>query len=277
MPLAELTFIALDSETAGLSPLGSRLIELGAVRFRVDGSDITTFSQLIDPGEPIPPDAQRVHGITDMMVRGQCSLAEVLPRFLEFLGSPQTILLAHDARFDLQFLAIAIVRLGLPPLAHRMIDTRGLARTLCPSLPSYTLEVVAQALGICHGGLHRALPDALLVKEVFQALLRGQSAPTSLADLLAVSPPLSFADAQVFPLDPSPALGDLGVALAKRCPLRIVYAGGLPESKPRTVTPSVLLQWRGIAYLAAWCHRDRKEKLFRLDRIRQCWLDGGSL
>ena len=78
--LTNITFLAFDTETTGLQPIVQRLVEVGAVRFRLDGNDTATFQQLIDPNIPIPPEVQRVHGITDAMVRGKPAIEHVLPR-----------------------------------------------------------------------------------------------------------------------------------------------------------------------------------------------------
>jgi DNA polymerase III epsilon subunit family exonuclease len=106
--LTDITFVAFDTETTGLFPIRHRLVEIGAVHFRLDDHELATFEQLIDPQIPIPREVQQVHGITDTMVRGQSTVEQVLPRFIEFLGPCDTILLAHNAPFDLGFLAIAL-------------------------------------------------------------------------------------------------------------------------------------------------------------------------
>ena len=67
--LTDITFLAFDTETTGLQPIVHRLVEVGAVRFRLDGHETATFQQLIDPHLPISPEVQHVHGITDRMVR----------------------------------------------------------------------------------------------------------------------------------------------------------------------------------------------------------------
>jgi DNA polymerase III subunit epsilon len=55
----------------------------------------------------VPNDIQRVHGITDQMVQGKPTIDQILPQLIEFLGLPDTILLAHNVPFDLSFLAMA--------------------------------------------------------------------------------------------------------------------------------------------------------------------------
>ena len=85
-PLSEVEFVAFDLETTGLFPVVNRIVEFGAVRFRLDGREIGTWEQLVDPECLIPPGVTEIHGITDVMVRGQPTLAQALPGFLDFLG-----------------------------------------------------------------------------------------------------------------------------------------------------------------------------------------------
>ena len=55
----------------------------------------------------VPKDVQPVYGITDTMVRGKPTIDQMLPQLIEVLGLSDTILLAHNAPFDLSFLAMA--------------------------------------------------------------------------------------------------------------------------------------------------------------------------
>ena len=274
--LDEVTFVAFDTETTGLVAIAGKLIEVGAVRFRADGQELETFVQLIDPQDPIPAEAQRVHGITDAMVRGQPTVEHVLPSFLDFLGSSDTILLAHNARFDVDFLGVSMLRVGLDFPGHRIVDTLPLAQTRGPLLSNYKLTSVAAALRATQREQHRALADARLVKYVFLALLRQMSDTATVLDLSRLAAPLTFHDSQVSKIQPPPAFRDLAIALEEGCAIAMVYAAGARHTRPRMVTPRVLLEWNGTAYLAAYCHIDRKDKMFRLDRIRRCWLSGSG-
>ena len=165
--LTDITFVALDTETTGLFPIMHRLVEIGAVRFRLDGRETGDFQQLIDPHIPIPPEVQQVHGITDAMVRRKPTIEHVLPQFIEFLGESDTILLAHNAPFDLSFLAMALIRLGIAYPLHSLFDTLEMARRLYPTWHSHSLEHVATRLKVANKAEHRALSDARLVKDIF--------------------------------------------------------------------------------------------------------------
>jgi DNA polymerase III epsilon subunit family exonuclease len=270
--LTNITFVAFDTETTGLQPIVHRLVEVGAVRFRLDGHETATFQQLIDPNIPIPPEVQRVHGITDAMVRGEPAIDRVLPHFIEFLGVPDTILLAHNAPFDLGFLAMALTRLGITYPPHDVFDTLEMTRRLYPTWPSHRLEHVATRLNVANRAEHRALSDARLVKNVFLELLRHIPTVTSIADLVRISPLLSFTDAPVFAIEPPAGFEALSTAMTERCTITIIYEHGWPRPQPRTITPRLMLEVHGVAYVIAHCHLSHAERTFRLDRIRECWL-----
>jgi predicted DNA-binding transcriptional regulator YafY len=59
-------------------------------------------------------------------------------------------------------------------------------------------------------------------------------------------------------------------AIAAGGKVTIEYAGGTRGVTPRTITPSRFEQKGGQTYVLAFCHLDRFEKSFRLDRIRCC-------
>ena len=110
--IKNITFVAFDLETTGLTPVVDRIVEIGAVRFRA-GEVLDTFQTLVDPEMPISPGATGKNGVTDDMVKGQPTIDKVLPGFMDFLG--QDIPMAHHAPFDVGFLTYDISRLNLTP------------------------------------------------------------------------------------------------------------------------------------------------------------------
>lgn len=266
--LSNTTFVAFDTETTGLRPISSSLVEIGAIKFRLDGSDVDVFSELIDPEEPIPAEVQGVHGITDGMVRGKPRVEDLLPRFLDFLGPSDNILLAHNALFDLGFIVLDLFRARMSLPGHRVFDTVTLARTLIPFLPGYRLQGLCAALEISKGQEHRALSDARLVKGLFLKLLERSEGVGTVAELASLARPIGFADAKVSRMEAPPGFEDLGMALEEELPVEIAYMGGTKGPEPRRVTPRVIVESDGIMYLAAFCHVDGKNKMYRLSRIR---------
>jgi DNA polymerase III epsilon subunit family exonuclease len=264
--------VAFDTETTGLFPIMHRLVEIGAVRFRLDGRELATFEQLIDPHIPIPREVQQVHGITDRMVRGQSTVEQVLPHCIEFLGPRDTILLAHNAPLDLGFLAMAHTRLGIAYPPHDVCDTLDIARGLYPMWPSHSLENAATRLKFANRAEHRALSDARLVKDIFLAMLKDMPTVNTIADVMGVSQPLTFADAPVFAIEPPAGFEALSTAITEQCMITIVYEHGWQRPTPRMITPPLVLEVRGVAYVIAHCRVSDAERTFRLDRIRGCWL-----
>jgi len=166
--------VAFDVETTGLSPnMGHRIIEVGAVRI-VSGSFVEEFHSLIDCGGSISMSAQRIHGITPAMLRGQPPPAVVFASFRAFIS--QATLAAHNVRFDLSFLRNEFGGLGWP-LPNRAMCTLEACRSRLYMLPNYRLETVARRLlGPLPQDtrLHRALGDARLVARVWVALGEGK-------------------------------------------------------------------------------------------------------
>jgi DNA polymerase-3 subunit epsilon len=267
LELEQGVFIAFDTETTGLYPVGARLVEIGATRFDAGGERIADFEHLIDPEMPIPPDAQSVNGITDEMVKGEPTVEAVMPAFIDFLDGLDNMLVAHNAPFDLEFLGVDMLRLGMALPRHTVFDTCLMAQAILPGLRSYRLEALAVVLGISSSQRHRALSDAEMTKEVFLTLLRRTPRIRTVADLAYVTPPLSFERARAYQAEPPAGLDPLGAAIERRSPVEIVYDGGSKGAEPRMVTPRALLRYRGYVYLAAYCHLDGKEKMYRLDRI----------
>lgn len=196
-PLVDATFVVVDLETTGGKPGAEEITEIGAVKSR-GGEVIGEFATLINPGRPIPPFITRLTGITTAMVYGAPRIDRVLPAFFDFLGtSPDTVLVAHNARFDLGHLKAAAAAQDLPFPKVRSLDTVALARRLIgrDETPNYKLATLAGLVGTSTSPTHRALDDAKATEELLQFLL-GRLGPlgvTHLEDLATVTDPVPLA------------------------------------------------------------------------------------
>jgi DNA polymerase-3 subunit epsilon len=162
--------VILDLETTGFSPhRGDRVIEIGAVAI-ICGEIVAEFQSLIRVPRSIPWQVSQVHGITGAMLVGQPLPEEIFPEFCNFIDG--SILVAHNARFDLTFLRYELRRLGMA-LDNRHRCTLELARRHLPHLPDHRLATVARhLLGPlpAETRLHRALDDARLTARVWMAM-----------------------------------------------------------------------------------------------------------
>lgn len=268
-PLASVSFVAFDLETTGLFAIACHIVEIGAVRFTLDGGELGQFEQLIDPECLIAAKVTRIHGITDTMVQGEPTIVDVLPQFIDFLGDPSTVLLAHNAMFDLSFLGLALTKQGLAFPAHAVIDTLDLAQKCVCGSPSFRLEDLAIHLGLAEFEDHRGLSDARLVAKLFQTIVTRAPQLRTIGDLLDLSYSLSFRDGGSTSVNSLSGYDELTLAIEEQRTVVMVYDGGTKGAAHRRITPRELVKSSGRSYLCAFCHKDQTEKTYRLDRIRE--------
>ena len=168
--LAELSYTVFDTETTGLAPSqGDEIIAIGAVRI-VNGRVLAheAFEQLIDPQQPLTAVATQITGIETAMLKGQPKIATILPLFHRYCED--TVLVAHNAAFDMRFLQLKEDASGVR-FSHPVVDTLLLSAVLHPALESHKLEAIAERLGVSVIGRHTALGDAMVTAEVFLKMI----------------------------------------------------------------------------------------------------------
>ncbi|MCL5046660.1 MAG: exonuclease domain-containing protein, partial [Actinobacteria bacterium] len=148
--------MAFDLETTGVDPQSDEIIEIAAVRVR-GGQVVGEFSELCDPGRPIPLKIRRLTGISPEMLDGKPAAAQVLPAFLSFAGGGP--LVAHNSDFDRSFLVNQLARIGRT-MTCQVYDSLELARILLPLARNHRLGSLAAELGLPLEQGHRALDDA---------------------------------------------------------------------------------------------------------------------
>jgi DNA polymerase III subunit epsilon len=187
-PLAEVTFVVVDLETTGGSPNDSAITEIGAVKVR-GGEVLGEFQTLVDPGCAIPPYISVLTGITTAMVTAAPRIDAALPAFLEFARG--TVLVAHNAPFDLGFLKAACGATGVPWPQPASVDTAVLARRLLTrdEVPNCKLATLAPYFRTTTEPCHRALADARATVDVLHGLFErlGPLGITTLEELTTLS------------------------------------------------------------------------------------------
>lgn len=168
--LFDTTFVVFDLETTGLKAGEDQILEIGAAKVR-GGTVLETFSELIDPGAPIPDYITTLTGITDADVADKPQIGTVLPRFFELARN--TIWVAHNAKFDLGFLRQASADLDIAWPSPQVVDTLELSRRLIErsKVGRYRLSNLAKFVGSPVRPSHRALDDALATADVLHYLI----------------------------------------------------------------------------------------------------------
>lgn len=264
--LSSLTFVAFDTETTGIWAASNRLVEVAGVKFRFGREETETFSELINPRREISDEVIRVHGITNEMVASADTAGEVLKRFVEFCG-PDSILIAHNAPFDISHVGCELDRYNIPAGDNMILDTVEIYRRYFPGLSSYSLLSLAKEFKVAESQSHRALADAEIVHNLFvHASERFPRVDSE--DRLRVSFKVSaMSDWQPEEVQLPGEYADIKRAIDERLPLEIHYAAeGHPPSH-RTIRPLQVHVLRDRFYINAWCERTESERTFRLDRI----------
>ena len=190
MLVSNVTFVVFDTETTGFSPTSDRMVELGVVKFR-NGKILEDKSWLINPQRHIPYWATKVHSITDEDVKKQPTFKDVYPEFLEFISG--SVLMAHNARFDIAFLSEEARRAKLELPRNLVIDSLSLFRRWFPKSKSHSVEEVAKYTEVETAVLHRAMADSMYVFLIFDKGLQSKAAGIKLRDIYAdCGGPLKF-------------------------------------------------------------------------------------
>ncbi|MDR0994164.1 MAG: exonuclease [Verrucomicrobiota bacterium] len=149
-------YMCVDIETTGFDPEYDDIIELAAVRVHA-GSVSKSFSSLVNPGHSLDSFITDLTGITDEMLSTAPPIREVLPQFLSFVGS--SVLVAHNANFDINFLYDNSIRCGLSPLNNDFIDTMRISRNVFKEERHHRLKDLVLRFGIPCEVEHRSLSD----------------------------------------------------------------------------------------------------------------------
>ena len=185
-PLSEVTFVVVDLETTGGKPVDAGITEIGAVKVR-GGEVLGEYQTLVNPGTPIPPFIAALTGITDRMLAGAPSVTAAVAGFWEFARG--TVLVAHNAPYDISFLRGACERADLPWPAPRVVDTARLARRAIArdEVRNCKLETLSRFFKSPTPPCHRALDDARATVAVLHGLMErmGPLGVYCLEDLIA--------------------------------------------------------------------------------------------
>ena len=262
---SEVYFAFLDVETTGLDPVsGDKICEIAVIK-TIDGQVADEFVTIVNPGRNIPERAISIHGITQVMVNRAPLFRDIAKDLLDFLND--TVIVAHNAKFDLEFLSSELKNLNQSLPDNEVIDTLGIARRYY-SFPSNSLGEIARYIGLPIDEEHRALADVTTTKDIFEYFLKDLERRgirlKRLKDILKLqgkSVELQTTNELVLPTEIEQALRDKGK-------LEIKYLSAYKEeTSVRVIEPFDISVSKANTYIHAYCHLRKERCTFRLDRI----------
>lgn len=259
--LFSVDFCAIDLETTGVNPAFNRIVEIGAVKFRMDGT-MESFHSLVNPCVPMPDNVIRIHGITDSMVSTAPVIDEILDNFNEFIKG--SVLVIQNPRFDLSFIDRAFKTHSIQSQPLWALDTVRLAKKYFTGLPNHKLSTLADHLGIdCKK--HRALDDAIVCMKVFLEVLKGKgiSRDSCLDDIM------SLHGECVHPGISTPQIKNREVwkriSIGEKVTIRYRDSDG--NITKRNILPKEFISYGRKNYILAHCYLRNSERCFMASRI----------
>jgi len=169
--LKDIEFCALDLETTGVNPAYNKIVEIGAVKFRLNG-EISRYQTLVDPEVTIPHNVIRIHGITNSMVKDSPRIEELLSDFSDFMKD--SVLVIQNPRFDLSFIDSVFRKNHIELKGLSALDTVRMSKKHFSELPNHKLGTLARHLKLDLQS-HRALDDAIACMHVFLKVLEDEN------------------------------------------------------------------------------------------------------
>jgi DNA polymerase-3 subunit epsilon len=262
-PLNEITFALFDVETTGLSPAyGHRICEVACLCVR-DGVETGRFESLVDPERAITAGAFRVNRITPEMLAGAPPFSAIAEPLLALMED--SVLVAHNAPFDLGFLAKEMEITNLAPPKGPIVDTLALSRRIYRSA-SHSLSAITRTLQLPVEPTHRAMSDVQATRNLLDKMLDDLESRWNVSTLAQVidfqGGPIPYPHPRILPLPPA-----IAEALESRGRVFMRYVDANGQETERVVRPLSVGEQRGYLYLTAHCYRRDELRTFRLDRV----------
>lgn len=263
-PLSECVFTAFDLETSGANPVGSEIVEFGAVKFH-RGQEIGRLQFLFKPRVPMSDFIIGIHGITNEMVADAPSISEKIREIQEFLQD--SVGLAHHAPFDMGFLQYEFEKNLLPSPRTPVVCTSLLSRNLIYGSENHRLQTLIRYLGIEQGTAHRAIDDSIACYKVALNCFQRMPEGATLEDAIKKqTKTLNWFDYALRGTNLG-FVGKVTEAIEKGLSLDIQYSGGSRRSERRIIRPVGMIRNPNGDYIVAICNHDKVEKKFYIKKI----------
>lgn len=263
-PWTDFPITAFDTETSGAYPVGSEIVEFGAVKW-FQGQVVDRLQFLIKPQHPMGETVIKIHGITNEMVENCPPMREVVPAIYEFMKD--SIAMAHHAPFDLGFVCYDFERFGFPLFNSPIFCTSLLSRKLIRGSENHKLQTLIPFLGIEGGTAHRASDDAYACLQVGLKCLEKLPANETIQNVLSLQEKKLEWPYYSLKFPKSLAHQEVVRALQNRQKLNILYEKGSKSKNLRPIFPLGIVRNPDGDYLSAICLLDQQKKRFYLQHL----------
>jgi DNA polymerase-3 subunit epsilon len=260
--IEEYDLVFIDLETTGLDVItGDSICEVGAFKIK-NRKAIAKFHSLVNPGKPVPPEAYRIHKISDEALKDAPRFEAIAGKLNDFLKD--SVICAYNIGFDIGFINYQLKKSDYPEVASPAIDILSMARDML-SLSRYNLETAARYLDRdCSGTLHRALDDAKIACRVFYKLV-DKLKDKRIENLSQYLPLYGFAN-EIFKHSEDKKTTLIKEAILKTLTLKLVFFSRENTVEEEKITPLRLLQEGRYSYLLYQKSREDTCRI-RLNRI----------
>ena len=168
--LDDCSYVFFDFETTGFSSNFDKIIEVGAVKYK-NGVEVAQYQSFVNPHQSLRENIIEITNITDAMLYNAPEIEQVIVEFNDFIQG--SVLVAHNASFDMSFLQENLKNHNLPLSTQPVIDTLILSRALNKERKAHNLKAVAKNYGVFYDSevAHRADYDAMVLGNVFNKML----------------------------------------------------------------------------------------------------------
>jgi len=177
VPIEQVRFVVLDSETTGLNPRKDRIVTIGAIALLNHEIMIEDSFEAMLKVE-YNSSAVTVHGVTREESQAGIDERTALEAFLKYLGDG--VIVGHHIGHDVETLNAGYERHFGFQLQNPSLDTMSLTLHLesdgafagRPLIQEYSLDALCVLFDIIPHDRHTASGDAFMTALVFQRLLR---------------------------------------------------------------------------------------------------------
>lgn len=157
-------YVVLDVETTGFSPKTEKIIEIAIAKV-TNGEQSDQFTSLVNPGQSLPARIVSLTGLTDSALGNAPTFSDIAKDVNQFIG--KSIVLAHNATFDLGFLSEAFSACNISS-NFKYLDTIKIAKMAYPGLKDYKLETLISELNLAEKQSHRAMDDVQCTLKLYR-------------------------------------------------------------------------------------------------------------